>query len=118
MPTNVLLDQIEELYQGYAKKWNITMSISGVTPAADDTVSLILLSEIGDAEEDAVLKKDADSKTISGTSLSAIFVITSSDTAEIDPGQYYLEVRWVNGGNPYRVFGKDIVVHQSGFKNN
>lgn len=89
---------------GETKRFRAVCKIGGSAEnITADTVTFYLKRNVSDSDDDAVLVKDAD-VTTEGANGIALFHLTPTDTASVDPGPYYYEVKWVRANGDKYVY--------------
>jgi hypothetical protein len=112
MAITITTDEIGYVYRRYAYTWRVTIKVNGEEQdIRSDTVKLMIKTELGALDTTSLLTKSANVAT-GGEGGVAVFELSGTDT-NIAPGKYYLEVDWIHGVKPVRIYGKDLIIRES-----
>lgn len=104
--------KISDFYPGATKRFKATIKLDNVIQDISlDTVTLTIKCEKSDLDTAAVLQVDADVETLGDEGI-ALFEFDEEDTADIPPGQYYIDIQWFDGVDEYVVYDDEIRILQ------
>lgn len=107
-----MANSLKHIYPGATKKFGIILKINGVAQdITSDTVTFRMKEEHSDTDAQAVLTKTADVAS-QGASGIALFVLTASDTENLEVRNYLCDIVWNDGTDEYVAFDGTIEVKE------